>query len=383
MNIIVKTQAGLEDILAEEAAKIGLRDVEPGRRMVSGTGDLKTVYRLNYESRLALKVLVTLEQYTINSAKDLYEKAMNIDWSYWIRPGQTFSIKFTVHSTFFQNSLYAAQLLKDSVVDVIRDKRGSRPTVERKNPDVVIDLHIFEDKVSVSMDSSGEPLFKRNYKNKAFKAPINEILAAGMIMLAKWDGISPLLNPMSGSGTLLWEALFIAENRPPQFFRKKFAFRKWQDYDHNLFTEVVGEANSSIQSPKARIIGVDSNPISMKMFRRNLRELELDEHIHTSVMDFFDYKNNPENGLIIINPPYDERIKIHDVEAFYKRIGDHLKQNFQDNTAWIISANIDGLKSIGLRTSERHTLFNGPLECKYLKYDLFSGSIKEKEQTNP
>jgi len=378
MDIIVKTQAGLEDLLAKESAELGLIEPKPGRRMVSGKGDLKTVYRLNYESRLALKVLVQLDQFDIPGAQGLYEKAMEIDWSQYILEGQTFSIKYTVQSQFFNNSMYAAQLLKDAMVDTIRDKRGSRPSVDRKKPDIVFDLHIFKNRVSLSLDSSGEPLFKRNYKNKTFKAPINEILAAGMIMLAGWKGEKTLINPMCGSGTLLWEALFIAENRPPQFFRKKFSFKKWKNYDPGLFAQIAESANSKMRSPKSRIVGLDHNPVSMKMFRKNLQELELDSHIHSSVIDFFDYTNNPGNSLIIMNPPYDERLKVDNIKRFYENIGDHLKQHFQGNTAWIISANEEAIKSIGLRATEKHTLFNGPLECKYLKYELYEGSLKDK-----
>lgn len=377
MKLIIKTQSGLEELLAQELKNLEADNIEIGTRMVSCEGDLKLMYRINYESRLALKVLRPIVEFEIDSAKQLYEKAMECDWNEWVLPKQTFSIKFTVFSAFFQNSLYAAQLLKDAVVDRVRDKMGKRPSVDIQSADIVIDLHINEKSCSISMDSSGEPLFKRNYKNKVFRAPINEILAAGMIMLSDWDGKKTFINPMCGSGTLLWEALFIAENRPPQFYRKKFAFKNWKDYDRGLFAQIAELANEKIKEPAGRIIGLDNNQISMKMLRKNLRELELDTHISTQVIDFFDWTNNPENAIIIMNPPYDERLKVPDVKRFYSKIGDHLKRNFQNNTAWIITSNKEAMKAIGLKHSKKLTLFNGPLECRYLKYELFKGNLKD------
>lgn len=378
MEIIVKTQAGLEPLLAGELRDLGLDEVKEGRRMVSCSGELEQVWEINYKSRLALKVLVPIAAFEIKEAQDLYKSGMEIPWQDWIRKGQTFSIKFTVNSPHFKNSLYGAQLLKDTVVDVLREKYGERPSVDRKRPDIVIDLHIYNDKCTVSMDSSGEPLFKRNYKNKAFKAPINEILAAGMIMLTGWDGSTDFLNPMCGSGTLLWEALFIAERRPPQFYRKHFAFKAWQNFNANKYYEMKEAADLEIRTPRGRILGVDNHAVTMKMLRKNLRELELNDYIHTSMIDFFDYTINPGDATIVINPPYDERLKLHDVSSFYKAIGDHLKTNFQGNTAWIITSNPEAIKSIGLKPTEKYTLYNGPLECKYLKFDLFSGSRKDQ-----
>ena len=379
MTITVKTQSGLEDLLAKELRGLGLKNINTGRRMVACEGELEDVYRINYCSRLALKVLVPILTFDIKTAKDVYTKSLKYDWHQWLANDQSFVVRFSVFSDLFNNSLYGAQLLKDAIVDNIREKTGNRPSVELKNADISFDLYINKDKCIVSIDSSGEPLFKRNYKTKSSKAPLNEILASGLIQLAEWDKKQTLINPMCGSGTLLFEALFYAENRPPQFYRKKWSFQKWPNFDRHLFYKVKDEANEKITNPTARIIGLDNDPITIKFLRRNLRELELDEKVSTQMVDFFKWDHRAENAILIMNPPYDERMKVHDVKKFYQSIGDHLKQNFKGNTAWIITNNKQAMKSIGLKTSSKIPVFNGPLECRYMKFELFDGRLKERD----
>lgn len=378
MQFTVKTQAEIEPLLAEELSNLGLRNIETGNRLVHCEGELEHLYRINYESRLALKVLVPIVEFEIKDAKDLYTQAMEFNWNQWLQPKQTFVIRFSIFSPFFSNSLYGAQLFKDAVVDTLRKKTGKRPNVDLKHPDIVFDLYINGNKCVISADSSGEPLFKRNYKTKSFRAPINEILAAAMIQLTGWDRKQTLINPMCGSGTLLFEALFYAENRPSQFYRKKWAFQNWNDYDQSLLEQVRERADAQIVDPVARIIGIDNNAITVKILRRTLRELELDHKVSTQMTDFFQWEHKAENAILILNPPYDERMKVENVREFYKTIGDHLKQCFQGNTAWIITANKEAMKSIGLKTSAKKILFNGPLECRFLKFELFSGSLKDK-----
>ena len=378
MKITVKTQSGLEDLLAKELKELGLSEIKPGRRMVSCEGELEHLYKINYSSRLALKAMVPVLSFDIKEAKDVYKNALTFDWNKWLKPKQSFVIRFSVFSDLFNNSLYAAQLFKDAIVDNIREKTGQRPSVELKNADISFDLYINKNQCIISIDSSGEPLFKRNYKTKASKAPLNEILAAGMLQIANWDKKQTLINPMCGSGTLLFEALFYAENRPPQFYRKKWSFQKWPEFDAELFYRVKEEANSKIVNPSARIIGLDNDPITIKFLRRNLVELELDEKISTQMTDFFEWNHRAEDAILIMNPPYDERLKLHDVKKFYQSIGDHLKQNFKGNTAWIITSNKDAMKSIGLKTTAKIPLFNGPLECRFMKFELFDGRLKEK-----
>ena len=365
--------------MAKELRELGLKDIKTGRRMVACEGELEDVYRINYCSRLALKVLVPILTFDIKTAKDVYTKSLKYDWHQWLANDQSFVVRFSVFSDLFNNSLYGAQLLKDAIVDNIREKTGNRPSVELKNADISFDLYINKDKCIVSIDSSGEPLFKRNYKTKSSKAPLNEILASGLIQLAGWDKKQTLINPMCGSGTLLFEALFYAENRPPQYYRKKWSFQKWPNFDRHLFYKVKDEANEKITNPTARIIGLDNDPITIKFLRRNLRELELDEKVSTQMVDFFKWDHRAENAILIMNPPYDERMKVHDVKKFYQSIGDHLKQNFKGNTAWIITNNKQAMKSIGLKTSAKIPVFNGPLECRYMKFELFDGRLKERD----
>lgn len=376
MQIAVKTQAEIEPLLAEELKSLGLKNVETGNRLVYCEGEMEHLYRINYESRLALKVLVPITQFEIKDAKDLYTQAMETNWNEWLTSGQTFVVRFSIYSPFFSNTLYGAQLFKDAIVDTIRKKTGKRPNVDLKNPDIVFDLHINGNSCVISADSSGEPLFKRNYKTKSFKAPLNEILAAAMIQISGWDKKQAFINPMCGSGTLLFEALFYAENRPSQFYRKDWTFQNWKDYDKDLFEEIKEKADAGITYPSARIIGIDQDAIAIRKLRKTLKELGHDDKVSTQMTDFFDWKHRGEDDILVINPPYDERMKLENVQQFYQSIGDYLKNNFQGNTAWILTSNKTAMKSIGLKTSARKILFNGPLECRFLKYELFSGSLK-------
>ena len=373
-----KTFQGLESILAEELERIGATEIAKGHRSVTYSGTKETMYKANYLCRTALSVLVPVESFTAESPEELYAKALEIDWDDFFLPENTFAINPTIQSEFFPHSQFASLKLKDAIVDFFRKKRGKRPSVERENPEFRINLHIRKDEVTISFDSSGEPLFKRGYRLRQTEATLNEILAAGMIMLTGWDGKKNLADPMCGSGTICAEAAMIALNMPAGYFRKSFGFMNWPDYDADLWHTIRRTAKEGIRkSSECLIIGADISPDNIERARINLQQFRLNQ-LKLAVKDFFDFELPDANdALIIMNPPYGERLDAEkDISVLYKHIGDHLKKNFTGCEAWIISSNIDALKSIGLHSSAKYTLFNGPLECRFMQFKLYEGSRK-------
>ena len=283
------------------------------------------------------------------------------------------SIDAVISYTVFTNSQFVAQKSKDAVVDRLRDKLGKRPSVDLENPDLRINIHLFKDLCTVSLDSSGQSLHRRGYRKSTGPAPINEVLAAGLVMLSGWDITVPLLDPMCGSGTLLIEAALRAKNIPAGFFRGEFGFMKWKDYDPELWEKVKSEANDRISTVKLQLFGADRAGRAIDSALENIRFTGLQQEIMLKEISFEESVPPVDKGFIICNPPYDERIKLDDAIAFYKMIGDTLKRKYAGYEAWFISSDIESLKFIGLRPSRRITVFNGPLECRFVKFEIFSG----------
>lgn len=379
MKIIVKTLANLEEVLAEEIAFIGGQNIEIGKRAVSFEGNMRLVYRANYELRTALRVLLPTYGFKVRDEHDLYRKVREIDWSEFLDVNQTFAINATVnHTPKITHSKYAAQKTKDAIVDQFRDRMGRRPNVKLDDPDLRLFLHINQGKTSISVDSSGSALFKRGYRT-ALEAPINEVLAAGMIMLSGWKGEKLLLDPMCGSGTLLIEAASIAYNIPPQHMRKSFDFMKWPNFEESTWKKVVEQANSNIKTEGPPIIGSDRALKAVKVTQENILTAQMEGKIEVFRKKFERLKPPTEKGLLIMNPPYDIRIGSEDIGALYKMIGDQMKQNYAGYEAWIISSNLSAFKQLGLRPSKKIKLYNGQLECRFQKYELYEGSRKNKE----
>jgi len=369
---------GLEAVLAKELTAMGAKNVQQLTRAVQFSGDKKLLYRANLELRTALRILKPFESFKTKHENHLYKKMRGIDWENYLSLDTTFAINAVTSSKYLTHSKYVALKTKDAIVDQFRDKYGQRPSIDLKNPDFRIDIHISRDNLcTISLDSSGTSLHKRGYRVQAVEAPLNEVLAAGMILLSGWKKDCAFIDPMCGSGTLPIEAAYFAYNIPPQLYRDDFGFKKWKDYDADLWATVKREAEQRIQDFDYPILGFDQEFQALKVASQNVVAAHLEGKVEIDVARFERLDPPAEEGLIIMNPPYDERLSVADTEAFYQSIGDQLKQSFAGYTAWIISSNKEALKNIGLRTSRKMTLYNGPLECKFQKYELYAGSRKK------
>jgi putative N6-adenine-specific DNA methylase len=377
-TMLAKTLFGFEDLLANELTQLGAQDVKQGVRSVSFTGDKGFMYKANLALRTAIKILKPIESFTVKGEQDLYDKVKAMPWEDYLKPTGTLAIDATIHSDLFTNSLYIAQKTKDAIVDRFRDQTGERPNVDLRFPDLKVNVHIDRQNCTISLDSSGDSLHKRGYKIATNIAPINEVLAAGIIMLSGWDGQSDFMDPMCGSGTILIEAAMIACNIPPNLMRKEFAFERWQDWDVDLFEKIEESLLGKTRDFHHKIIGYDKAPSAVAKAKENVKNAQLEDFIEVKHEDFFKtQKGGHEKLHMVFNPPYGERLNL-DMESFYKDIGDTLKQNYPGTDAWFITSNLDALKHVGLRPSRKIHLYNAKLEARLVKYVMYEGSKKGK-----
>jgi putative N6-adenine-specific DNA methylase len=381
--LIAKTISGLEDVLLTELETLGATGVMKLNRAVSFSGNLEMMYKVNYACRTALRILKPLFHFEITEQKDLYEKMYEFPWEDFLDAEHSLAIDAVISYTVFTNSQFVAQKSKDAIVDRLRDKLGKRPSVDLENPDLKVNVHLFRDSCTVALDSSGQSLHRRGYRKSTGPAPINEVLAAGLIKLSEWDTVTPLFDPMCGSGTLLIEAAMLAKNMPAGYFRREWGFMKWRDFDAVLWEKVKEDCRALISTGNLLIHGSDRAEHAIQSARENLRFTNLYDDISLKVISFEDSIPPFEKGFIISNPPYDERLQIEDSLAFYKMIGDTLKRKYAGYTAWLISSDLETVKFIGLRPSRRIPVFNGPLECRFLKFDLFAGKKGYSESADP
>jgi len=377
LQIQVKTFFGLEQILAEEIKKLGGKNVEIKNRAVTCDGDLGFLYKLNYSCRTAVKILVPIMEFKAYNETKYYDKLFKFEWDQFLEPNQTFAIDATVNSERFSHSQFMTLKMKDAIVDYFQDKYKVRPSVNKDIPDIKFHLHIDRELVSISLDSSGDALFKRGYRKEQTVAPINEVLASGMLQLAGWDGKGNFLDPMCGSGTLLIEAAMIAMDLPAQTFRRSFAFQNWKNYDAELFKTIKEVRLNRVKEFTGKIVGYDIDSEALDIAHKNVESAEMEDVITIRHKDFFDSEKDMFPLLMVFNPPYDERISIND-DDFYKKIGDTFKQHYPNTLAWLISADLDAPKKIGLRPSRKIKLFNGKLETRFLQYEMYDGSKKGK-----
>ena len=371
MDITVTTLKGFESILAHELDALGAEDIQMGARAVTCFGDKELLYRANYELRTALRVLVPFYNFRASSTDALYKKIRDYNFLPFLKPDQSFSIDVACSSEYFTHSQFVTHKVKDGIVDRMRSKFDQRPSISIENPDFKLHVRIVGDEVTLSTDSSGESLHKRGYRVQTVSAPMSEVLAAGLVIMSGWDKETMFLDPMAGSGTIAIEAAMIASNTPAQYCREKFLFQKWSNFDRRLWEKVVDDANERIDLNLPIIFASDKDRSAIDAIKANLVRLPFRDKVIASQFDFFSVKQ--ENATIIFNPPYDERMKVSDVLKFYEDIGTHLKHKCSGSNAWIFSSNFEAMKNIGLKTSRRHTLYNGPLECKYFGYELFQG----------
>jgi putative N6-adenine-specific DNA methylase len=379
-RLVATTFFGLEEVLSKELLHLGARDIEVHKRSVSFTGDKGFIYKANFCLRTALRILKPLITFNITGGEDLSAQAKAIDWGTYFGVDQSFAVDVVMNSELFANSMFPALKVKDGVVDYFRDKTGKRPDVNKEDPDIYIYAHIFKDRCTIALDTSGSPLFKRGYRQDSDIAPMSEVLAAGLVLLSGWERHKPLVDFMCGSGTILIEAALIASDIPPGCFRKKFAFQNWPDYDEELFETITASALGRIRETDGYIYGCDRIERVVEKAINNITNANVDDMIKIKTSDFRDYTPPENKGMVIINPPYGERLMVRELEKLYESIGDHLKTNYKGWTAWIISSWSDAAKHIGLHPSKKITLYNGPLECKFLKYDLYEGSRKPSKQ---
>jgi len=374
--MLAKTMHGLEEILANELKDLGAQNVKIQKRAVSFKGDTGFMYKANLNLRTCLRILKPIQTFQAHNEKELYNNILKINWTKYLDIDKTFSTHATTKSDVFNHSKYASLVMKDGIADFFRNKFGKRPNVDPSNPDITINLHINKHTCTVSLDSSGESLHKRGYKLDTIIAPMNEVLAAGLVLLSGWNKIDNLHDPMCGSGTILIEAAMIAYNIPANIFRKKFGFEKWKDFDENLFEKIKDVSLNKEKNYSGTITGSDNFQKAVRISRKNIENALLFENIKVKNEDFFETKIK-ENTFVIFNPPYGERIELG-INEFYKKIGDSLKNNYKNCTAWLISSDIENLKMIGLKPTKKIDLMNGNLKCSFREFKIYEGSKKNK-----
>ena len=375
-ELIAKTFMGLEQVLAQELTQLGANNITIGRRMVAFTGDKELMYRANFQLHTAIRILKPIKHFKANSADDVYEEIKKIDWSQYIEKGKTFSVDSVVYSEEFRNSRFVTYKVKDAIVDQFRESTGTRPNISISNPDIRLNIHIADDKATLSLDSSGESLHRRGYRQETTEAPLNEVLAAGMILMSGWKGETDFIDPMCGSGTLLIEAALIARNINPGVFRKEFAFERWNDFDKELFDNIYND-DSQERDFEHHIYGYDIDIKAVNTARLNARAAGLTKGITIEEADFKNFKQPENPAILITNPPYGERISTPNLLGTYKMIGERLKHQFVGNDAWVLSYREECFEQIGLKPSIKIPVFNGSLECEFRKYALFGGRMKE------
>lgn len=375
-ELIAKTFQGLEEVLAQELTELGADNIEIGRRMVSFTGDKEMMYRANFCLRTAIRILKPIKHFTAQNADEVYDAVKSIEWTDFLNNTDSFAVDAVVFSETFRHSKFVAYKVKDAIVDYFRERTGNRPSVRINNPDLAINIHIAENQCTLSLDSSGESLHRRGYRQEQVEAPLNEVLAAGMILMTGWRGECDLVDPMCGSGTIPIEAALIARNIAPGVFRKEFGFEKWKDFDQELFDNIYND-DSKEREFTHKIYGYDNNPKANEIATHNVKAAGVSKDVVLRIQPFQQFEQPTEKSIIITNPPYGERISANDLLGLYQMIGERLKHAFVGNDAWILSYRDECFDQIGLKPSVKVPLFNGALECQFRKYQIFDGKYKE------
>jgi putative N6-adenine-specific DNA methylase len=379
-TITLKTFYGFEQTLADELTELGYKDLTLLNRAVQLKGTWKDIYYLNLHSRCALSVLVEIARFSIKEEKDIYKKAKQIPWTEWFDIKKSFAVKGAVFSTIFTNTKYPMLLVKDAITDTFREKYEDRPNVEITKPDVLIDLYVRENQATISINTSGAPLFQREYRKETGLAPMNEVVAACLIRMSGWDRKTTFLDPFCGSGTLVAEAALLASGIPSNIERQFYAFKNLKNYDSELWNSIYEAVDYKIRELPCKIMGSDINDTMVLKARRNIRNFAFSRSVEINGMNFNQVKSNDEPVFIITNPPYGERMGDR-INELYEAIGNWLKHSMTNSVCWIISSNEDALKSLGLKTSVRQKVFNGDLECSFRKFEIYAGSKKQQEIT--
>jgi len=375
-EMIAKTFQGLEEVLAEELTNLGANDIEIGRRMVRFSGDKRMLYRANFCLRTAIRVLKPILRFTAHNAEEVYEAVKTVEWEKYMDVKSTFAIDSVVFSDTFHHSMFVAYKVKDAIADYFREKTGERPNVRLNNPDMKLNIHIAEDDCTLSLDSSGESLHRRGYRQQTLEAPLNEVLAAGMILMTGWRGESDFIDPMCGSGTLPIEAALIARNIWPGVFGRHYDFEKWPDFDPELMDDIYND-DTEEREFLHHIYGYDLNVHAVEVANTNVKAASVTKEVTIEQRDMANFEQPEQPTLMVTNPPYGERIGSTDLLGLYHIIGERLKHAFIGNSAWIISYKDECFAEIGLKPTKKIELYNGELECKYMQFEIFDGKYRE------
>ena len=375
-ELIAKTFQGLEEVLAQELTALGADDVEIGRRMVSFKGDKEMMYRANFSLRTALRILKPIKHFTAQTADEVYEQTKAVRWEDYLPADKTFAVDAVVFSEEFRHSKFVAYRVKDAVADYFRERTGRRPSVSVTRPDVQLNIHIAGTECTLSLDSSGESLHRRGYRQEAVEAPLNEVLAAGIILMTGWSGQCDLIDPMCGSGTIPIEAALIARNIAPGVFRQSYAFEQWPDFDADLLERIYND-DSRERDFTHRIYAYDNNPRAIEIATRNLKAAGVSKDVELKLQPFQQFTRPKEKSVLITNPPYGERISTDDLLGLYEMIGERLKHAFMGGTAWILSYRDECFDQIGLKATVRIPLLNGALPCELREYEIFDGKYPD------
>lgn len=377
--MVAKTFFGAEEILAGELKNLGAENIQPGTRAVEFTGDKALMYKANLWCRTALRILKPAHFFPAGSEQELYDEVKKINWEQYLDVKSTFAIDAVVNYSNLSHTMYIAQKAKDAIADQFREKFNERPSVSLEDPDLRINIHIYKNQATLSFDSSGGSLHKRGYRDDTNEAPLNEALAAGLIMLSGWDRQSNFVDFMCGSGTILIEAALMAKHIPPNIFRDSFAFEKWKDFDKDLWRQTITDAKSAeIKATGFTITGIDRSVQTLNIAKQNIINAGVGDLVEMHQIPFGIYTPHPGPGTVIINPPYGERLVEDNIQELYKNIGDYLKKKYEGYQAWVLTSNREAAKCIGLHASRKIQLYNGALECRFLKFELYSGSKKAK-----
>ena len=374
-ELIAKTFQGLEEVLAKELVALGANNVQIGRRMVSFTGDKALMYKANFHLRTAVRILKPILHFKASDADQVYNVIKSIEWENYLDANSTFSVDSVVYSDVFRHSKFVAYRVKDAIADYFNEKTGHRPSVRLNNPDLIFHIHIAQEDCTLAFDSSGESLHRRGYRVETGAAPINEVLAAGLIMLTGWDGECDFIDPMCGSGTLPIEAALIARNIAPGVYRQGYAFEKWRDFDSDLFRSIY-EDDSNEREFNHKIYGYDVDGRMVACARKNIKSAMMGDIIEVECRDIKDFVQPEKRAIMVVNPPYGERLVSDKLLQIYENLGSRLKHAFQGNEAWVISSSYDCFDKIGLKASARIPLYNGDLDCEFRKFELFQGKFK-------
>lgn len=378
VQLTATTQAGFEEILAQELKDFGARDIEKGRRAVYFKGDLGFIYKVNFRSRFALRVLKPIKTFVAIDENAYYARIKAFPWENYLTNDQTFSIKCALNSQTFTHSLYMSLKAKDAIVDRLRERTGERPNVDKDNPDLPIHVHIDKELITISLDSTGHSLHMRGYRQITGQAPINEVLAAGIVELSGWDPSTPLYDGMCGSGTIAIEAAIKGLNMPPGLFRKHgYAFENWSDFNQELLDTIIESSMDRISDAPVKIFASDVSSNVVSKAKKNVYNAELEDEIDVSVQDFLELIPSEKGGTLLLNPPYGERMDKEDIDELYKNLGDAFKNNWKGFACCMITGNLTALKKVGLKSTMKKELFNGSIECRLARFDIYEGSKRQ------